>query len=62
MTTQDAIDRAARRLMQLRNPHRVLATAMHRLVERHGGPHRGFTEQGRLIEFRDGDNTPRALR
>lgn len=34
MTTQDAIDRAARRLMQLRNPHRVLATAMHRLVER----------------------------
>src|SRR5690625_1766381 len=33
--TQDAINRAARRLMRLRrNPHRDLATAMHRLVER----------------------------
>ena len=33
--TQDAINRAARRLMRLRrSPHRDLATAMHRLVER----------------------------
>src|SRR5690625_243910 len=33
--TQDAINRAARRLMRLqRSHHRDLATAMHRLVER----------------------------
>lgn len=84
MTTQDAIDRAARRLMQLRNPHRVLATAMHRLVERRTDDPLADTPvvttselvapldeddhepalayQGRLIEFRDGGNTPRVLR
>lgn len=34
-TTQDAIDRAARRLMEVRRrPHRALATAMQRLIER----------------------------
>lgn len=38
-TTQDAIDRAARRLMEARRPHAGLAEAMRRLIDqRHDDP------------------------
>lgn len=63
MTTREAVERSARRLMRLRNPHRDLARAMRRLAERrHDNPLADLpvvtTEEVlALIELPDSSNT-----
>lgn len=64
MTAQDAIDRAARRLMRLRNPHRDLATAMRNLIQaRTDNPLAGVpvVTTGELVDLLNEDDHQPAL-